>query len=326
MFPVRTLEPGAKITENGVYAIPIEQHHAQPCDGPSITSSRLRTIFEESPLDYWIRSPLNPNRLPDIEKEAWNVGRALHHLVLGESGFRKRFAIMPDEIASAKGEGSRTKRWAWEKDHAHLTILTPSQFEDIRGMAGVLDWQRPGPDRPAPEDSGLANNQLVKDGILSGLIEVTIAYKDPETGIWLLSRPDAIPLTSTDAVDLKMTDSITLDSLSRTVAEYRYDMQAAMIRYMMRKVLELNVSFSLVFVKRKPPYSVEIRELTDEEVNEGEKDLLAAFRYFAKCLHTARWPGPGGQRRDAAPLSRPHWSRIKAENRRSAIEQEIAAT
>ena len=39
MTELLKLAPGELITKPGVYDIPIDYYHAQPCDGPSISSS-----------------------------------------------------------------------------------------------------------------------------------------------------------------------------------------------------------------------------------------------------------------------------------------------
>ena len=44
MTEIRTLADDEQITEPGFYAISLDRHHSQPCDGPSVTSGVLRKM------------------------------------------------------------------------------------------------------------------------------------------------------------------------------------------------------------------------------------------------------------------------------------------
>ena len=77
------------ITRPGLYSgISLSEYHrGDICDGPSISSSGLRTIFTKSPAHYWAASPLNDDPDDDVEDEsdsqALIFGSAVHHLILG---------------------------------------------------------------------------------------------------------------------------------------------------------------------------------------------------------------------------------------------------
>ena len=43
-FEIRTLADGELIAEPGFYNISLDRHHAQPCNGPSVTSGILRKM------------------------------------------------------------------------------------------------------------------------------------------------------------------------------------------------------------------------------------------------------------------------------------------
>lgn len=322
---------GEPISRPGVYSnVPIAIYHgADLCVGPSISSSGLRTIFNDSPMEYWIESPFNPVRLIPDEKEAFILGRGAHHLVLGEADFAKHFTIEPATYPDPKTGEQK----AWNNNatfcrewRAHVTegegraILSVKQIEAIKGMAGVLPWQK------GLEDSGLANSAVVRAGALSGLVEHTIIAQDHETGIWLKSRPDAIPLDSTEFNDFKSTISVDYDSLQRTLDDFRYDMQAVLASICLEQAAGVAFdSYAFVFAMKKPPHAVEIVELKHTDLDEASKDLRIAIDTFARCLETGRWPGPGGGRSDARYIERPPWGLTKSLGRRAQLEQELTA-
>jgi hypothetical protein len=315
---------GNPISEPGCYShVPIEIYHsADICAGPSISSSGLRTIFNDCPLAYWIESPLNPNRVEPDEKEAFTLGKAAHHLVLGEAEFSRYFVARPERLNGTLWNGNRTdcKEWLEHCRDQGLTVLTPAQIEQIRGMAGLLPWQK------NLEDSGLLNSAVVRAGALSGLVEHTIIARDKETGVFLKSRPDAIPLDSSDFSDFKTTTSVHPIALQRTLDDFRYDMQAILASLCLEQAAGLRfTSYGFVFAMKRPPFAVEVVELKDGDLEEAEKDLRAALRTFAHCLDAGRWPGPGGLRGDARFIERSTRSRENALVRRTMLELELEA-
>src|SRR5262245_22938384 len=82
-----------KIDRDGIYRISLDEYHGQPCVGPSISSGGLRTIFKQSPAHYWCYSSLNPDAEPKKESEGFVLGRAAHHLYLGEDYFSHLFIM-----------------------------------------------------------------------------------------------------------------------------------------------------------------------------------------------------------------------------------------
>ena len=113
---------GAQITVPGIYSnISLDDyHHPFICGGdiplpdghkiegittygPSISSSGLRTIFNKSPAHFYAEWGGNPKRTPRDDAEHFRVGRAVHHLMLGEKNFSKLFAVQPAEYEAEHG-------------------------------------------------------------------------------------------------------------------------------------------------------------------------------------------------------------------------------
>lgn len=289
MITATRFSAGAKIMVPGLYAnVPISVYHgASLCDGASVSSSGLRTIINESPAHYWCSSPYNPNRVEPKESDALILGRAAHHLLLGEDDFSTLFIARPDKWDSWRTGDA--KKWKAEQEAEGRTVLLPAQLETIRGMA-----------------RSLAAHPLIDAGILNGSIEQTIAWKCKETGIWLKARPDAIPNDSGDFADLKTTADIGTSGLARTIADNGYHMQAALIAGGWHALTEKDIaSFSFVFVEKTPPYCVRIVTLRDEDLARGERQNLIAIKKFAECMASGEWPGPGSA--DAEYLGLPEY-------------------
>lgn len=317
---------GQPISKPGIYSgVPMSVYHSGSlCVGPSISSSGLRTIFDPTrgPMAYWVESPLNPKRIEPADKEAWTIGRAAHHLYLGEAHFSKYFTARPAKLNDKDWNGNRTdcREWLAAVAAEGKVALTAGQIETIRGMAGVLPWQE------GLEDSGLANTAIVKAGALRGLVEHTVVAIDPETGVFLLSRPDVIPVDSTEANDFKTTQAVDDRSLQRTLEDFRYDMQAELAARCLLAAADVELtSFAFIFAMKPIPHATRVVELNQADMVEAAADNRAAIRTFARCLETGRWPGPGGRVSDAIALSRSDWALKNAVGRRGVLEMELAA-
>jgi len=302
---------GTKITEPGAYLnVPMSVYHGQPTVEPSISSSGLRTIFLESPAHYWDSSPLNPDRQDKPDSLPMILGRAAHHLLLGEKDFDRYFALRPDKLNGEKWNGNRLdcKAWLAERELEGVTVVTTTQIEQIRGMR-----------------KSLAAEPMIQGGVLNGYIEVSLFWRDLETGIWLKSRPDSIPTDAPDAFDLKVVADITDTGLTRGLGERGYHQQGAFVREGFREVGGLDLeNFGLVYVEADRPHCVRIAPVAPQDLDDGALENRAALRLFKHCLDTGHWPGPQNRAGEAGYVRRSKWATDTAGARLKIIEEELA--
>ena len=284
---------GNIITEPGIYKdVPLDLYHSSELFGgvPSISSSGLRSIFNPSapqpasPAHYWAKSAYNPDRADEDadEKKSFVMGRALHHLVGAQRGFKELFVVRPvklpdiGERIAKPWQGNRTacKEWMKAQKEAGRSVLTPEDVEKLEGMA-----------------ISLGKHPLVAS--LSGQIEHSYFWRDKETGIWLKWRPDSTPTDSADFVDLKGTQDVRWHKLMLAISQYGYHMQGALGRVACRELLgrEMN-SFSLFFIEWKEPWCTSFVPLLDKDLVLGERMNRAALRTFWQCWKDKSWPGP----------------------------------
>jgi hypothetical protein len=274
-FVAKPIAHGEIITEPGVYDMPIEHYHGNCCAGPSISSSGLRTIDAKSPAHYWDESYLNPEYDPAEDAAHYVLGRAAHTLLLGEEGFREKFVVRPDEFDSWRTKAS--KAWRREQLDSGKSVLEPKDIATIKAIAGAL-----------------GRDPLVSQGLLNGEIERSIIWRDSETGVWLKSRPDALPVNADLVADLKTCTSAAPRDVRNSIAEYGYHMQLALVGMGMKEVLGREISdedFVLVFVETKRPYCVNVKPVSPDAIFAGRAQLRRAIRKFAECLEKNEWPG-----------------------------------
>ncbi len=294
-----------KISAAGLYRISIELYHSDCAAGPSVSSSGLREIINRSPAHFWAYSYLNPERIEKPETRTFALGRAAHHLLLGEDQFTTLFIARPANLEGEPWQGNRKvcKQWLLDQAKAGRTVLLPAEIETIRGMA-----------------KSLAVHPLVKAGILNGEVEQSMIWPDPETGVYCKSRPDAVPNDSGDVCDLKTTTDVGYDDLSRTIGEFSYHQQAALVGEGFKQVLGRPMtSFSLCFVEKLPPYCVRVVTLKDCDLERGARLNRAALRIFADCMERGVWPGPGDYS-DADFIEIPTWLQTRIDKQLQYID------
>ncbi|WP_370677591.1 hypothetical protein [Pleomorphomonas sp. PLEO] len=310
-----TLTPwhGQKIDRPGAYiGVPMEVYHGDPCVGPSISSSGLRRIFTASLRHYWDSSVYNPNREEMTSTDAMVLGRAAHHLLLGEESFSSLYIVRPEEAPDGRAwnmNNKTCKEWVAAREAEGLTVLKPSQVEQIRGIS-----------------TALAAEPMIQGGCLSGLIEVSFFWQDDETGIWCKARPDAVPEDSLSVFDLKVTGEIGDDELQRNLSNHGYHQQGALVDEAFTKIFGLRMTdFSLVYAESTRPHCVRIERIIDEDIDLGHKANRAALRAFAWALKNNEWPGPKSPTGDVGNIRLAPWARTRAEARATRMLQEFPA-
>lgn len=284
------------ITAPGAYAdIPAEDYHGREiCDAPSISSSGLKLISAKSPYHYWFWSSLNPNRPERKAKAHFNVGSAVHDILLLDGRFGAHYHVLPE------GFDPRATR-QWEE------AIQARDFALSRGKAVLTKAQA---DQAMAMAEAVTRDEIALALLTAGQPEMTLAAKDPETGVWIRARPDILPTTMEIIPDLKTAADAALDVYERAATKWGYFQSAA--HYL--DVLDLLYGeqkrrFVLVTVEKDPPYAVVIDQLDDGDIDLARLKNRAALNRFAEALRTGKWPGYTSARKPIRPLMMTNFER-----------------
>lgn len=299
------LRPDETIAEPGFYRMPLARHHAQPCDGVSVTSSVIRAMELQTPADVWAFSLLNPDRWEKPQTDALRIGRAMAAYVEGGMDeVAKHFLVLP---ADKPRRPTPQQIEAFDQGRATET-----------GKASVEFWRAVDADPRDPltdaelltiRDMGRA---LVADpaacAVMGGEPEVTMAFRDEVTGIWVLSRPDTVNFDGT-VTDYKRMNTQGRPFNSRVVdsriTEHGYDMQLALAAEAFERLTgEWPGLAAIVAQWDQPPHHVILREISEEDLRIGQWRNRRALTRFHECLTSGDWPGPGA---DVGAYRRPEW-------------------
>ncbi len=271
---VLSIAHGEKVSAPGIYEIPMGWYHDDCCVGPSVSSSGLRTIARHSPAHYWDTSYLNKDRDPEYQEdtEFTRIGRAAHTLLLEPATYRGLFVERPAIFDSWRTKDAQ--RWRSEHQAEGYTVLEPAEAQRINGVV-----------------ASLKRHPLYQQGLLEGDIERALIWRDEKSGVWLKSRPDAIPRGSNIFADLKVTTDARTPSLMRNIFDNGYDMQMALGGVGMWELLRRPIEeYVLVFVESKRPHAVRIAPIAHADILRAMSLLRAAISTFAACLAAGDWP------------------------------------
>lgn len=273
-----------RISESGVYDIPMADYHSDCCDGPSVSASVLWRLLD-CPAKMWDSSVLNPNRVPEEPKDSFDVGRAAHALVLGEPEFNAAFVVCPhDNLAKNPG-----KQWNDEwKASVAAGIETRTLIRDFDVIKQIAAAQLRAPQ--------------VARAFRDGQPEKSLIWRDQETGVWVKSRPDWLPNDPTQGflIDYKTARTINPRELGMAAFRYGYHLQAAMQFDAVQAVLGVKpLGIAHVVQEKESPYLAELKMFDERHLALGRHLYRQGLRLFAECWARYKagdpprkaWPG-----------------------------------
>lgn len=269
---------GKTITTDGVYrGIRLADYHDRRdlLDGPSISKSALKWLLPAhggSPKAFWGRWKWNPDHVPAKSSPAMDFGRAAHCLLLGDEVFEAAYAIRPDHFPDYRTAPARA--WRDSQIAAGKTVITYEDRDRIERMR-----------------ADASSYPLIRAGILNGRVERSMFWKDPETGIWLKARPDAIPEADGVFADLKTAGSFDEDFLERQIFDAAYYLQAAVMRMVCRGLGIPFETFTLVYVLNDDVPDTAHVEIHERDIDRGERAVRWCLQAIRRGLDTGEWPG-----------------------------------
>ncbi|MDX2458705.1 MAG: PD-(D/E)XK nuclease-like domain-containing protein, partial [Gammaproteobacteria bacterium] len=259
------------IAEPGIYDVPADLYHADPCAEPSIGAGGLHTLITDCPALYWHASALNPLR-PAFDTKAYLFGRAAHLLLLEPQRFFAGVKILPHGFRANSDAGKAVLGAA---RRVGQMVLKMAEFEVLVAMKTAV---------MAHDFAGMA--------FLDGQPERTLVWRDTETGVLLRCRPDFLPANGRHIPDYKTAASARPDRFVRDAYAFGYHMRAAHYLDGIAAVTGTAPdSYFFVVQEKTPPYLVTCVTLDSAAIDWGRIQNRKAIHLFADCLAADRWPG-----------------------------------
>ena len=240
---------------------------------PAISASHLHAVAA-SPYHYWKRF-IDPDRKPLEPTAAMRLGSLVHCAVLE-----------PDELLQRYGVcGPRNTKAG--KEQAAAMAANGIEAVTEADMALALSMAAAVREHPA------AALLLAK-----GKAEQSFWWDDTTTGLRCKCRPDWYD--GTTIVDLKTTTDASPAGFAKSVANFRYHVQAN--HYLAGTSAE---RFVFIAVEKTYPYAIGVYELDAAAMEYGEALRRANLAVIADCRAIDEWPGYGT---GIQALSLPQWA------------------
>ncbi len=253
-----------------------------------ISKTHLDTIWKHSPRHYWHRY-VNPNREPEEKTPALINGSAIHTAALEWERFKRYYVETPTFNRRLKTEREAYNRFI--EGHAGQIALGHADYEMAVNIRRAI------------------SRHPVASGLLSGgFAEQSCFAIDPDTGELIKCQPDYISADFSYAVDLKTTNDASPTEFARSVANYRYPVQEAWYRRVIKAAVGVEPEkYVFIAVEKEEPYAIGIYTLTRSDVNIAAAAAQRDFDEIVKHRALDQWPDYGYQINE---LVLPTWTKM----------------
>lgn len=253
--------------------------------------ARIVAALEEMPAVEYIT-------MAEMEgMKAAELKTILENLNQNRPGLLPTTGTMAELAALLREQGQPVTLWSdirdeWHRNNGHRTILKDEEFQQVAAMRDAV--------MAHPMAARLLNPE-------SGLPEQSVYWVDAITGELCRCRPD---WWHQDArgdilVDLKTTEDASPEGFARSVAKWRYHVQAAMYSDGVEAATGRKPrAFVFIAVEKKAPHAVGVYALDAASIDAGRVEYRADLSRYAECRATGVWPGYSDK---IQPISLPVW-------------------
>ena len=260
------------------------EYHAHP----AISKSHLDQVAK-SPLHYWARY-LDPNRVVPEPTPAMAIGSAVHTHVLELDQWDARYVSAPDGI-DRRTKAGKAEWEAFTAAATGRTVLPKADADLVMRMAHSV-FTHP------------AAAMLLA---LPGKAETTHMWTDAATGLECKCRPDWLTDDGRLLVDLKTTEDASARGFAKSIAQWRYHVQASWYLDGVEQATGTRPEqFLFLCVEKKAPYAVAVYAADAEMIAAGAQTAARDLDVLATCKAANAWPGYSDQ---IEPISLPPWMR-----------------
>jgi exodeoxyribonuclease VIII len=222
--------------------------------------------------------------------DAQELGQAFHDMILTPDIFESKYIKIPEEIKIRKG-----KEWdIFNTENKDKKIISKEDWRKLLLM-----------------QSSFINHPKAYLLLNDGKAEQTYCYEVDD--VKCKCRPDFVNTKYGCLIDIKTTASALLDDFSRSMASYRYHVQAAWYLDGVNKCSNVQFErFIFIAIETKHPFSVCIYDLGNESIEEGRrqyrKDLNKYKDYLANKDNKEYFTGVS---QDIITIQLPTWAFYK---------------
>jgi hypothetical protein len=218
------------------------------------------------------------------------IGSAVHTHVLELDQWDARYVSAPDGI-DRRTKAGKAEWEAFTTAATGRTVLPKADADLVMRMAHSV-FSHP------------AAAMLLA---LPGKAETTHMWTDAATGLQCKCRPDWLTDDGRLLVDLKTTEDASARGFAKSIAQWRYHVQASWYLDGIEQATGTRPEqFLFLCVEKKAPYAVAVYAADAEMIAAGAQTAARDLDVLATCKAAGAWPGYSDQ---IEPISLPPWMR-----------------
>lgn len=237
--------------------------------------------ISKSVLDKIRKSPAHAKAYLEGASEASTpaqvLGSAFHTLVLEPHKFDREYIV--SRTFDRRTKQGKEDAARFELENVGRVVIDEDDHENLLAM------QR------AVMADDCARNLLQMQGARA---EHSMYWTDPETGQQLRSRPDLWGPQDAVIVDVKTTEDASEEGFARSIADYRYHVQAAYYSDIAERLTGRKHVFAFLAVEKKAPFNVSVYTLKELAIEQGRREYYQDLWTLMMCEMHNRWPGYTG--------------------------------
>jgi len=208
--------------------------------------------------------------IPDIDSQAYLVGRAAHTLILeGRERYKTEYAIGgPINPKTGQPFGANTKAFAEWAAQQNKDVLTCEQAALVEAMVASV------------RGHDLAR-ELLAEGIAEGVIRTKYCGRPCQARLDFFNPQRGI-------VDLKTCDDLTW--FEPDARRFGYAHQMAFYRALVQHVTNAHVPVHIIAVEKKPPYRCGVWLVSEQTLDAAQRENLAYIAKLSECEAQDTWP------------------------------------
>ena len=259
-----------RITEPGVYDMPAERYHADPCPEPSLSAGMINDLLVAPAKCRENSQRLNP-AWEDEPQDKFTIGSVAHIIFLEPHLFEQKVVVCPfDSWRSNAAKASR--------DAARENGQTPILEEHMARVRAARD--------------AFLGHPFVGQAFANGHFEQSMFWRHPVHGFWCRARPDFIASSGAHMNDYKATANASPERFGKHAFDMGYHRRAAWYLEGAEVLLGRRPDhYWFCNQETRSPYLTSVVELDITALEAGQIENDRAAEIFERCLRTGDWYG-----------------------------------
>lgn len=242
----------------------------------AVSHSRLN-LMNKSALHYQTGFREQPTN-------AMRIGSLMHCGVLEPLHLGKRYAVMPDFAGDVRnvtknGEPSKSTSTDWYKNsvaewrrvNADKIEVSQNEFDELFGVCKAVK-----------------DNLRASEWLSRGQAEVSLCWRDVESGLLCKARCDWLNIDDGYFVDLKTTpDALRFE---RAIAKWNYHQQMAWYQHGLLELTGKKLSANIVAVETDKPFGCRAAPMSELYLEAGRNQFTECMEKLIMAHTTGKWP------------------------------------